>query len=376
MKTGLIYDDVFLKHRQVERHPECPERVKLTYEYFHRTNLLDLLDVRQPIKAEIDDLTRVHSIEHVNYIRCLSEKGQGKFSVIDSDTYVCNETYETALYSAGAAIMAGELVWKGELDNCFALVRPPGHHASTNQATGFCYFDNLAVMIRHLQAKQGVKRVFLFDWDAHAPNGTMGTFYADPSVLNVSVHQDPHSFFPGQGFIEQIGEKAGRGYTINFPVPAGTADADYLYFIDEFLMPRVRKFKPDIIAVAAGQDSHQSDLVSQLNITDAGFVEMTKRMMQLAEELCHGKLVLSLEGGYNLATLPVTNYAITSALAGLKYGNPIKGNVMQSTKDLLGKLNDTLKSSSIWSEAPPYDEVGAEIPPKPYKICEIRENSK
>ncbi|MBU0762184.1 MAG: histone deacetylase [Candidatus Altiarchaeota archaeon] len=372
MKTGLIYSDDFLKHRQVEKHPECPERVKNTVEYFQRTNLLDLLDVRKPQKAQVEDLTRVHSIEHVNYIRCLSESGQGKFSVIDSDTYVCHETYETALYAAGATMMAGEMVWTGELDNCFSLVRPPGHHASTNQATGFCYFDNLSVMIRHLQAKHKVKKVFLFDWDAHAPNGTMGTFYADPSVLNVSIHQDPHSFFPGQGFIEQIGEKAGRGYTINFPVPAGTADPDYLYFIDEFIMSRVRKFKPDLIAVAAGQDSHQSDLVSQLNVTDAGFVEMTKRMMQLADELCGGKLVLSLEGGYNLNTFPITNYAIMSALAGLKYGTPIKGNVMQSTKDLLSKLNDTLKSSTIWSDAPQYGEVDAEIGKK---ICPIHKKT-
>jgi acetoin utilization deacetylase AcuC-like enzyme len=372
MKTGIIYDDIFLKHKQVERHPECPERVKLTYEYLHRTNLLDLIEVYPAIKAKTDDLIRVHSPEHVNYIRCLSERGSGKFSVIDSDTYVCSETYETALYSAGATMAAGELVCSGELNNCFALVRPPGHHASMNQATGFCYFDNLAIMIRHLQEKKAAKKVFLFDWDAHAPNGTMGSFYSDPSVLNISIHQDPTSFFPGQGFINQIGEKAGRGYTVNFPVPAGTGDADYIYFIDEFVIPKVRKFKPDLIAVAAGQDSHHSDLVSQLNITDAGFVEMTKKMMQLADELCSQRLVLSLEGGYNLATLPVTNHAIISALAGLKYAILVQGNVAQSTKDLLLKLNETLKSSTIWAQAPTYDEVGAEIPGKPEKTCNIQ----
>jgi acetoin utilization deacetylase AcuC-like enzyme len=192
----------------------------------------------------------------------------------------------------------------------------------------------------------------VFDWDAHAPNGTMGTFYSDPTVLNISIHQDPRAFYPGTGFLEQIGEGAGRGYTINFPVPKGTGDADYIYFMREYVMSRVKKYNPDIIVVAAGQDSHQSDMVSQLNVTDAGFAGMTELLVQLAEDVCHGRLILELEGGYNLATLPKTNQAIFSALLGMKYPGRIEGEVLPSTVELLDTLRDKVRSATIWGQAP------------------------
>ncbi|MFH0862226.1 MAG: histone deacetylase [Candidatus Altiarchaeota archaeon] len=354
MATGLVYHDDYLKHMQVEHHPECPERLKLTIEHFLRTNFLDLLTQITPKHATVEDLTRVHTPEHVNYVKCLSEKGSGMFSVIDSDTYVCKDTYDVARLAAGGVMAAGEAVWKGEVENCFALVRPPGHHASLNQATGFCYFDNAAIMIKYLQAKQGLGKVVLFDWDAHSPNGTMGTFYRDPSVLNISIHQDPGSFYPGTGFMDQIGEGPGKGYSINFPVPAGTGDADYAYFLEEFVIPRVRKFKPDLIVVAAGQDSHISDKMSQLDVTDAGFARMTELLLGLAKEVCGGKLVLELEGGYNLITLPQTHYIIVSTLLGMRHKLKIEREVKSSTKDLLNKLEDTLKAATIWHEAPDY----------------------
>ncbi|MBD3388057.1 MAG: histone deacetylase [Candidatus Altiarchaeales archaeon] len=356
MKTGIVYHDDYLKHRQVEHHPECPERLETTLEYFLKTGLTDQVEMINPGPAAVEALTRVHSKEHVEYIRCRSSQGKGKFSVIDSDTYICSETYDVALLAAGGVIAAGEAVWKGELDNCFALVRPPGHHASMNQATGFCYFDNTAVMIKHLQANQGLKKVFLFDWDAHAPNGTMGTFYSDPSVLNMSIHQDPRSFYPGHGFVDQIGEGAGKGYTINFPVPGGSGDADFIHFIDEFVMARVKKFKPDMIAVSAGQDSHRDDLISQLQVTDNGYALMTRRFMELADELCGGKLVLALEGGYNLKTLPITHHTITSTLLGVNDPEPAGGEVLDSTRQMMSELRNKLKASTIWPEAPEYGE--------------------
>ncbi len=365
MTTGIVYHEDFLKHRQIERHPECPERLERTISHLQskefvdpmtgmKTNLMDLIDLIEPKPAEVVDLTRVHSNEHVNYIKCLSEEGQGKFSIITSDTYVCEDTYNTALLAAGGVITAGESVWTGRLKNCFALVRPPGHHASVNQATGFCYFDNVSIMIRNLQANHNVKKVFLLDWDAHAPNGVMGTFYNDPSVLNMSIHQDPHSFYPGTGFVNQIGEGPGKGYTINFPVMAGAGDADFIYFIEEFVVSRVRKFNPDLIVVSAGQDSHKTDPISQLNVSDNGFSKMTKMMMDLAHEICDDKLVLELEGGYNLDTFPETNHVIISTLAGIDVDDTIDGEILGSTRDLLVELEDNLKASTIWHDAPDY----------------------
>lgn len=369
--TGIVYHTDYLKHRQVEHHPECPERLQLTIGHFYKknfmdpstgmkTNLMDVVQLITPKPASVEDLTRVHSKEHVEYVKCLSEKGRGEFSIIDSDTYVCPDTYNVAVLAAGGAIAAGEAVWTGKVKNSFALIRPPGHHASLNQATGFCYFDNAAIMIKYLQKRHGVKKVLLFDWDAHAPNGTMGTFYTDPSVLNISIHQDPHNFYPGTGFIDQIGEGPGKGYTINFPVPAGTGDADYIHFLEKFVVPRARKFKPELIVVAAGQDSHKDDLLAQLEVTDAGYAQMTKIMMNLADELCGGKLVLELEGGYNLKVIPETHHVITSTLAGLREPKPITGEVLPSTKNLLVKLEETLKASTIWPDAPNYGETKEE----------------
>jgi len=357
MKTGLVYHNDYLKHRQEREHPENPERLAATLEYFIKTRLLDAVEQITPEPATVEDITRVHTHEHVDYIHSRCEEGSGRFAVIDPDTYICDETYNVALLSAGGDIAAGEAVWTGKIDNCFALVRPPGHHASRNQATGFCYFDNITVMTRYLQANHDVKKVFIFDWDAHAPNGTMGNLYGDPTVLNMSIHQDPRSFYPGVGFMEQFGEGPGRGYTVNFPVPAGTGDADYLYFIEEFVIPRVRKFKPDLIAVAAGQDSHTSDLISQLEVTDAGYAAMTRMFMDLSDELCGGKLVLELEGGYNTNTLPITHHTIVSTLAGIPYEKEVTGEASETTKNLLNQLNETLKSASIIPDAPEYGEA-------------------
>ncbi|MCX6695175.1 MAG: histone deacetylase [Candidatus Altiarchaeota archaeon] len=352
MRTGIVYDDRFLKHRQAEGHPEVPERLTVTMEYLHKTGLINQLEQIKPQPAALEDLLRVHSREHVEYIKRLSESGSGRFAVIDPDTYVCPETYETAVLAAGGVISAADAVMDGKLDNCYALIRPPGHHASKNQATGFCYFDNVAVAIRHVQAKYDVKKVLLFDWDAHAPNGAMGTFYDDNTVLNASIHQDPHNFYPGTGFVEQIGEGKGKGYTMNIPVPAGTGDADYVYALKEFLVPRIRKFKPEVIFISAGQDSHRDDLISGLKVTEAGYSHMTRIFMDLAAEFCGNRLVMELEGGYNLMALARSNNEILQTLLGVQPYLKIEGEVRQSTLDVLKSLEEVLKRSRIWTESP------------------------
>jgi len=173
----------------------------------------------------------------------------------------------------------------------------------------------------------------------------------------MSIHQDPHSFFPGHGFVEQIGRGAGKGYTVNFPVPAGSGDADFLFFLDTYVIPRIRRFNPDMIFICAGQDSHISDAISRLNVTDAGYAAMTKRFMEVADEVCGGRLVLELEGGYNLQTLPETNKVIVEQLMGSDYGKDPQGKPQQSTHDILHQLEDAQKSSRIWEQAPEYGET-------------------
>ena len=352
MRTGIVYDDRFLRHHQLEGHPEVPARLTVTMEYLLKTGLINQLEQLTPEPATVEDLLRVHSKEHVEYIHRLSKSGGGRFALIDGDTYVCHETYDTALLAAGGVITAAEAVMEGKLDNCYALIRPPGHHASKNQATGFCYFDNAGIMIKHIQEKYGLKRVLLFDWDAHAPNGTMGTFYSDNTVLNASIHQDPHNFYPGQGFIEQIGDGKGKGYTINIPVPSGTGDADYLHILKNFLVPRIRKFKPELIVISAGQDSHRDNLISGLRVTEAGYSHMTRIFMELAAEFCNNRLVMELEGGYNLMALAKSNNDILQTLLGIPPHQKIEGEVRQSTLDVLNSLDEKLKTTRIWHDSP------------------------
>jgi len=352
MRTGIVYDDRYLRHRQMESHPEVPERLSVTMEYFHKTGIINQIEVLKPEPASMEDLLSVHSKEHIEYIHQLSKSGGGRFALIDGDTYVCPETYDTAVLAAGGVITAAEAVMDGKLDNCYALIRPPGHHASKNQATGFCYFDNVAIMIKHVQAKYGLERVFLFDWDAHAPNGTMGTFYSDNTVLNASIHQDPKNFYPGTGFVEQIGDGKGKGYTLNYPVPPGTGDADYIHILKTSLVPRVRKFKPQLIVISAGQDSHRDDLISGLKVTEAGYSHMTKILMDLAKEFCDGKLVMELEGGYNLTALARSNNAIVETLLGVEPYLKIEGEIRPSTLEIIKSLEEILKTTRIWPDSP------------------------
>jgi acetoin utilization deacetylase AcuC-like enzyme len=363
-RTGLSYHPDCLKHTLMPGKPETPERVAATYEHFKTTGLLDELTLLTPEPATEEDLERAHTEELINYVRQTSEKGYEENTIINGDVYVGPETYNAAILAAGGVKLAAESVWNGEAKNAFALVRPPGHHASRNLPAGFCFFNNTAVAIEHLMASEGVGKVAVFDWDAHCGNGTMNIFYENPDVLTISIHQDPSNFYPGTGFVDQIGEGDGKGYCMNIPVPAGAGDADYIHAIDDFVTPKLRQFAPEMIFVAAGQDGHVGDGMSGLELTDDGYCAMSWRMLNLADELCSGKLVLTLEGGYNLSTLPETHHRIVSTL--LEEGElpDISGKVRQSTKDILAQLREQLKDTPMADEEPgePTEETLTEAP--------------
>lgn len=342
MATGLTYHPDCLKHIPYPGNPEVPERVSGTFERFRETGLLDELTLLTPEPASDGDITRVHTQEHLDDIRCVSETGYDESHILNPDVYVCPDTCNAAFLSVGGAMLALESVWKGEVDNSFALIRPPGHHAKSLVASGFCYFHNSAIAVRYLQQTKGLDRVAYFDWDAHAGNGTMSIFYRDPSVLTISVHQDPASFYPGEGFVEQTGEDEGEGYCMNIPVPAGTGDADYAHIIDDFVVPNLVDFHPNLIVVSAGQDSHASDPISGLQLSDDGFVAMTMKLLEAARGICMGRIAFVLEGGYNLQTLPGTHEAIVSALMGKREMPKLEGEVRQSTKDVLDRLRKEL----------------------------------
>jgi acetoin utilization deacetylase AcuC-like enzyme len=334
--TAIVYHEDYLKHAQFGSHPERMERLAETLSLLKDKGIFNSADLLMPEPATEEDLLRVHSRNYVDYVKNLSFAGGG---MITPDTAVHSDTYEIAKLAAGGVMLAGESVVRQKYKNSYALVRPPGHHATRNAGMGFCYFNNVAVMIEYLKDKHNLKKILILDWDAHAANGTMDIFYNDNSVLNISIHQDPHNFYPGTGFIYQIGEGKGEGYTVNIPVQEYTSDADYVYILENFVIPVAEGFKPELIVISSGLDSHKDDFMSDLCLTEQGYGVMTNMIKELAEKFCGGKLVVELEGGYNLKSLAQSNLEIVNSLIGISNAR-IAGQPKTETIELVNRLKD------------------------------------
>lgn len=317
MTTGIVYHRRYLEHEQTPTHPERKERLAYTMDQFLEEGIFDLEEIvlLEPFEADVEDIFEVHTPEYVEFLRRESRRG----GMIDYDTNIPVGVFENALLAAGGAIRAAMAVRDGEVDNAFAMVRPPGHHAKPYTGAGFCYFNNMAVMVKWLQ-KNGFRKILIIDWDAHHGDGTQEIFYKDNTVLFISTHQMP--LYPGTGFPHEVGEGEGEGYTLNIPLPPGSGDEVYLYAFEKVIEPVAKEFKPDFICISAGQDNHFTDPITGLALTARGYAEIMKRAVRLSEELCDGRLVAVLEGGYSVeAALPYTNLAIVAAMAGLDTSN-------------------------------------------------------
>ncbi len=321
MVVAVVWHPICLRHDPGSWHPERPERIKCTLEALKKFGLDKHVKVVEGVKASVEDILLVHSAEYIDLVRRLCESLQeGAYGEIDPDTIVSRDSYEAALYAAGCTIEAFLKVAKGEWKRAFALVRPPGHHAKPDVGAGFCIFNNIAIGVRKVQREGLVKRVAIVDWDAHHGDGTQYIFYGDDTVLYISLHQDPRTLYPGTGFIDETGSGKGEGYTINIPMPPGAGDSDYMLAFEEVIEPVITEFKPDIIAVSAGQDGHFTDPLTNLALSAYGYGSMCEAVVKLAEKLCGGKVVIVFEGGYSVdAGLPYANCAITAALAGVDY---------------------------------------------------------
>jgi acetoin utilization deacetylase AcuC-like enzyme len=348
-RTALAYHGDYLLHDAGDMHMERPQRLTATMDFFREKGVLEKVIMVEPTPCTEEDILRVHTKEHLEHIKKLSRSGGG---YVDADTYCSPATYDVARLAAGGCIRAAKAVMDKEADNAFALIRPPGHHASRNKASGFCFFNNSAVTARYLQDARGIERIMLFDWDAHAGNGTMDIFYDDPSVLNISIHQDPRNFYPGTGRIEQTGRMRGEGFTVNIPVPAGTHDADYVHILKEFVLPAMRAYNPQFIIIAAGQDSHENDSISGISLTENGFGEMTRIIVEESWKICEGRVVAELEGGYDLESFARSNYAILCALLGTNERYEIKGEIRESTDVVLSMLQERFLPGSFAHKAP------------------------
>jgi acetoin utilization deacetylase AcuC-like enzyme len=301
MKAALVYDPIYLEH-DTGSHPENSRRLIAMMSYLEESGVKERLVMLSPRAASVEEIQSVHTPEYVSQTKSKAESGGGW---LDPDTVVCPKSYEVALYAAGGLLTAAEAVMNGEVDSAFGLVRPPGHHATRNRAMGFCIFNNVAIAANFALANFNINHVLIADFDVHHGNGTQDTFYSDPKVLYFSTHEYP--FYPGTGRIDETGSGEGKGTTVNFPMNAGWGDEEYLRAFNEVLVPVARRFQPQLILISAGFDPHWADNLAMMELSITGFARMVKVLKELATELCGGRLVFTLEGGYNLQ---VDSYAL------------------------------------------------------------------
>ncbi len=310
MSTALIADARFRDH-ETGAHPETPLRLDAIRRTLEAdSDLWGVLEHRRPRPASEDDIARCHSRALIDDIRAAVEAGVER---LDADTAISRDSFEVARLAAGAATTGVDMVLGGDVDNVFAAVRPPGHHAGTQMAMGFCLFNNAAIAARHAQAVHGVERVLIVDWDVHHGNGTQEIFYRDGSVFYFSTHQ--YSYYPGTGARVETGDGAGAGSILNVPLPARTPAATHRQAFSEALAAIEDRFPPDLVIVSAGFDSRRGDPLGALSLEDGDFAEMTREVMDLADRSAKGRVVSLLEGGYDLDGLGRAVHAHVSALA-------------------------------------------------------------
>lgn len=301
---GIVYSQEHQLH-QTGSHPENPGRLEVIMDYLKDNGILEELEIYEPIKALEEDLLRVHTSEHLKYLDSFAQKGGG---YLDFDTYLAPQSYEIAKLAAGGTIKASQLVLN-DYDTAYSMVRPPGHHATSTKAMGFCLINNLAVALEYLRANHNMKKFFILDFDAHYGNGTADIFYQDPNVLYISMHQDPRTIFPGKGFIEEMGQDEGKGFNMNFPMPPGSNTSDYIYILEKILEPLSKEFKADFHFLDVGFDGHREDPLSSLQLDDDFYPWVAGEMKKLST-----LLVLVLEGGYSYDAMGRSNLKMINVL--------------------------------------------------------------
>ena len=298
-KTGFVYHPDYLRHDSGYGHPESPARLRGILEHLEKSGLLSRTIPIDPAPADIDDIILVHDRNYVDRVRESCERGD---RYLDSfDTGICPDSYDVALLAAGGGLEAVRRIMSGAVDNAFCAVRPPGHHAERDTALGFCLFNNVALAARFVQREYDMERVMIVDWDVHHGNGTQHTFYEDPTVYYISTHQFPH--YPGTGREDERGRGRGQGYTMNFPLPAGTVDETYIRIFEEVVTREAERFDPDFLMISAGFDAHRSDPLAMMALTNDGYAHLTGVVVDIAARHAGGRLLSFLEGGYDLDVL-------------------------------------------------------------------------
>jgi len=295
--AGFIYDPLYLEHLPPSGHPERPGRLSHLVLRLKNDGLWDKLLHLEPAPATEEQLLAVHAREHVEFIREVCAQGGGQVDQV-GDTHASERSFEAALLAAGGVVTAIDAVLAGRIGAAFCAVRPPGHHAEQDQAMGFCLFNNIAIGARHAQQAHGIERVAILDWDVHHGNGTQHLFEDDPSVFFISLHQYP--FYPGTGARDELGTGRGEGYTLNFPLPAGTGEETYISIFESEIVPALQRFRPGLLLISAGFDAHREDPLANMALSEQSYGKMTALVKGIAP------VVSVLEGGYNFDALALS----------------------------------------------------------------------
>jgi acetoin utilization deacetylase AcuC-like enzyme len=326
MATGFVFHELYLWHNtwnwalvfppgltvQPGEHAENPETKRRFKNLVEVSGLIDHLTLIKPRPATEAEILRFHTPGHLDKIRRMSAAGGGDASEL---TPFGSGSYEIALLSAGGTIEAMDAVLSGRVKNAYALVRPPGHHATQDVGMGFCLFGNVAIAVMHAQAARGVGRVATVDWDVHHGNGTQAAFYNTPDVLTISLHQD--NLFPtNSGGLHERGVGRGEGYNLNIPLPPGCGDGAYIEALRRVVLPALERYRPEMIVVPSGFDASGVDPLGRMMVSAEGYRQMTRLLMEAADRLCKGRLMMSHEGGYSAMYAPYCGLAVLEEMSG------------------------------------------------------------
>jgi acetoin utilization deacetylase AcuC-like enzyme len=310
--TGLVTSDAYTAHLTGEGHPESPDRVRAIVAKLKAEGLFDRAVAVPPRPATDEELLRCHTADYLQTVR--DDLAAGSDDLSTGDTAISARSLETARLAAGGVLAAVDAVMTGKIANAFAVVRPPGHHATPTEGMGFCLFNNVACAARHAQAVHGAKRLLIADWDVHHGNGTQDIFYSDGTVLFFDTHQSP--LYPGTGSRDETGVGPGQGLIMNRPFAAGAGRKEIVGAFRDDLVPAADAFQPDLVLVSAGFDSRIDDPLGGFRLTDEDFADLTRIMKEIAAKHCGGRLVSTLEGGYALDGLASAAATHVRALVG------------------------------------------------------------
>ena len=338
MTTACVTHPSFTEH-DFPRHPEHAGRIQAVWSALEAAGLTDQLLQLAPPPATDEQILAVHSVEHLQRLFDISQ--MDRMVLIDQDTYALPCSLEVSRLAAGAMIGAVDAVCAGEADNAMAIVRPPGHHATPDRQMGFCLLNNVAIGARHALTKHQLKRVMIFDYDVHHGNGTQDIFYSDPAVLFLSIHQSP--YYPGTGSLDEVGESAGQGTTLNIPVAAGHGDQSYRLILEQVVIPATERFEPDLMLISVGFDAHWADPLAGMRLSLAGYDWLARECLKLAKQVCAGKIVFLMEGGYDLKALSQGWRNIARALLDLEelsdpYGAAAEGASTRDIQNLIDRV--------------------------------------